>query len=125
MATYRYTTLTKDVQHNISGAQYSKQELDEIYGELKAKAQAGRKKMKIVLLVIIAVYVVGVLPSLKSVADMGGSSIGWTILSALIPLPIFALGYALARWHTYGMFCSQFNKAVKQGYPQFAEEYKL
>lgn len=64
-------------------------------------------------------------PAVESVADMGGSGIVLTILSALIPLPVFVLGYALARWHTYGMFCSQFNKAVNKGYPQFAEEYKL
>ena len=125
MATYRYTTLTEDVQHNIKAAVYSKQELDEIYGGLREKADAGRKKMKTVRIIIAAIYVLAVLPAIKSVADMGDSGFGWVILSALLPLPFFALGYALARWHTYGMFCSQFNKAVRKGYPELAEEYKL
>ena len=125
MATYTYTTLTEDVQHNIKEARYSKQELSEIYGGLREKADAGRKKMKTVRIVIAVVYVLAILPAIKDVFAMGGSGIGWTFLAALIPLPFFALGYALARWHSYGMFCSQFNKAVKKGYPELAEEYKL
>ena len=125
MATYRYTTLTEDVQHNIREACYSKEELNEIYGGLREKADAGRKKMKTVRIVIAVFYVFALLPALKDVFDMGGSGIGWALLSALLPLPFLALGYALARWHTYGMFCSQFNRAMKKGYPQLAEEYKL
>lgn len=36
-----------------------------------------------------------------------------------------ALGYSIARWQSYGMFVSQFNKALKAGYPQYADKYRL
>ncbi|MBQ9438126.1 MAG: hypothetical protein IJU50_07310 [Lachnospiraceae bacterium] len=126
MQTYTYTTLTDDVQHNIKNTRYSTQELDEIYGGLKEKAEKGRKKMRRLRIILAVVYVLVILPALKEAVDIGGEiSIPAIILSVLFPLPVFALGYLLASWQTYGMFCRQFNKAVQKGYPQLAERYKL
>ena len=126
MQTYKYITLTDDVQHNIKNGLYNRDDLNEIYGGLKEKAEAGQRKMRIVRIILVPVYVLMILPSFMEVIDMSGdTSLLIIIASLLFPLPFFALGYFLARWHSYGMFCHQWNKSMKTGYPLIAQEYRL
>ena len=119
-------TLTEETTRSLREGRFTEEELADLRRELAKKAENGRRKMKWIGIAIIVFYFVMLLPAFLSVGDLGEENSLFALLAgALVPLPFLALGYALARWHTYGMFCSQFNRALKKGYPQLAEEYRL
>ena len=120
--TYTYKALDKSIKEKLISAQYSREELDSLVGDVRNEIAAGKARMKKVDVFLALFYAVTVIASF---ANEKVKHIGAILAACLLCLPFFALGRAVACWHSYGYMRWQFKSALKKGYPDLAGQYTL
>lgn len=116
-----YTSkLNKELKQNIMNHAYSLQEMNENQNRIKDIVNTRQKGFRRVLISMIAVTVLILILTLIETGFHSGMFFGDIgILIFVIMIPVFL-------WFLYvGNLKNQYNKAVKQGYPEYADKLHL
>ena len=120
-----YKKLSKEILNALSAGVMELQDVKALRKNVEEYVTP--KKKAFIYIIVLMIVTFGV---------MGGSSIMnmskngpvdySLLLFILVPvIVVLALGLALGAWINFGMIKSQYNSALKKGYPQMYEELKL
>lgn len=124
MAMIQYRTLNSELRKALRGSAIPVGQLPELYDRVKASQESEKKDLRIsyIVLGVLAVLLVGycVYTQVNAGADVM-TALPSAGLVAVFTLLLFPLVYFL----NVGLFALQFNLAMKKGYPDLADRYKL
>lgn len=123
MGVITFTTLDRELKKALKNRQLSVEELDQVYQDMKNSVEEGRKE-KITPIVAI-VFCVFLCIVYVNMALEDGAPVGEMIPVILVLVVFCAAMVFVIKWLNYGLMAQQFQAAIKKGYPEYADKYKL
>jgi len=120
MATIYYSTINNELKKAINSKSISEEELKKIYVNLKENLKKKKKTINIVMIVVLAIFIMMGIPTVARANDSE-----MTKFFIMLFVPVFALIYVIVYLTQFGLIKMQFNKAIKNNYPELSEKIKL
>ncbi len=120
MATIYYSTLNKNLKRAINSKTISEEDLRKIYTNLKENLNRKKKTMNIVMIIIIVMFIMMGIPTVTR-----ANNPEMTKFFIMLFVPVIAIIYGIVYFTQFGLIKIQFNKAIKNNYPELSEKIKL
>ena len=117
--------LTREAVKAIEAGQVEKYELQKLRQNVIDYIEPVKKRFTMASVLLITMFV---LMSASSVMNLqkNGAFDPVTVLTVFAPVILFlVVVFALLGWVSFGRIKGQFNKALRKGYPDLYEEYKV
>ncbi|MBP3921050.1 MAG: hypothetical protein J6D28_05750 [Bacilli bacterium] len=115
-----YDTLNKELKKAIYSKSISSEDLKSIYKNIRLKNQKKKKTINITMILVFFMFFIMSIPIFLNANDSG--MIKFFIL---LFIPLFAIIYGVVYFTQCGILKLQFNKAIKDNYPELYNELKL
>lgn len=123
MGVITFTTLNRELKKALKDRQLSVEELDQVYQDMKNSVEEGRKE-KITPIVAIVFCVFLCIVYVNMALEDGAPAA--EMIPVILVLVVFCAAMVFVmKWLNYGLMAQQFQAALKKGYPEYADKYKL
>ena len=119
MATLYYRTLNRDLKNALKNRQIPDAQLKEVVDNFKEEKKKTVKRVNIIMIIVTIIMLVVTMPAFSQ-----NKAPQFIIYMLGMVLLVMAVIYVLTYFALIGLMTTQFNSALKKGYPEYAMEYK-